>query len=346
MRYNISKVSFSVIFVIICTLFIANSAYSQPVNSEINDNSNNNEGSFLDTDSDDSVVNNDSDSENFLSDSGNANFFPMLMLLVLLIGAIYLIIRWITKKKNISFVGSEFAKVEGTKALALNKYLQLVNIGNKYYILGIADNSVNLIKEITDKEQIDLIRLDLSRSKPIKSFVDQFKNTIKNLVGIKSKKDNKKFKKQLKNQNEYDSFYRYEEDLEKSEEDITKEDEESTYDDEDSREVEYEDFYDTFDKFPHEDNSTDKEKISSDIKQKKYHKNLNISEKIDKNKNLYKDVNVDKDYTDVSNDNLTEDKETSTSDNQEIDGSNFDFIKRQRERLANLGINIDRNQNK
>ncbi len=345
-----SKVFFSVIVIFIGTLLLANFAYPQSGDSNLNtiDDNSEEEKSFLDEDAENE---NEPNTDEFLSgESGNSNFFPMMMLLVLLIGAIYLIIRWIAKKKNISFVGSEFAKVEGTKALALNKYLQLVVIGNRYYILGVAENSVNLIKELTDKEQINLIKLDLSKSKPLKPFVEQFKSFIKNISGNKSQ-NNKEFQSKLENQRSNSSYYKYEEDIEDSIDQQTgfEEVDKEKDDEKISDESDY-DFYNSFDKFSYKEHSTDKNKISTKINRKKYQKNLKITEENDNYKNNDMSVDVDK-TLEYTGDKSIEGKVNNDIDQKDdrsnvFDDSNFDFIKKQRERLANLGIKLDNNKDK
>lgn len=265
--------------------------------------------------------------------SGNSNIFFMLLVLCIFIGVIYLIIRWIAKKKNVSISGSEFAKVEGTKALALNKYLQLVSIGNKYYILGIGDHAVNLIKELDDEEQIDQIKLDISRSKTFKPFVNQFKKSLMNIIGL-----NKSNKGEKPSQEVYSGGGAYGVDNKKViiEENINQ---------------------DTNVNKPQKKNNIDYPNII-EKESKKLNANQDFSENEDKQKKIITSSDYKLNYDvfdnygdeDVFGKNQNEfSKKTSKNEdskNEEldedkiIDDDTFEFIKKQRERLANLGIEV------
>jgi flagellar protein FliO/FliZ len=56
-------------------------------------------------------------------------------------------------------------KVLHNHALAGNKALLLVEVGNEILLLGTADGGVNFIKQITDSETVDALRLAASERK-------------------------------------------------------------------------------------------------------------------------------------------------------------------------------------
>lgn len=108
-------------------------------------------------------------------------FFETIFIILVISVVLYLIFRYISKRRNIAFNNSDFIRVIGTQSIALGKYIQIVEIANKFYILGVGEGSVNLITEIGDQDLIDRIKLQASKELPatITSFKDQLKDYIK-----------------------------------------------------------------------------------------------------------------------------------------------------------------------
>lgn len=274
-------------------------------------------------------------SEENLSSNDN-NFFTMIILLFVLILAIYLIIKWVSKKRNITFTGADFAKIEGTKVLALNKYLQLLNIGGKYYLFGIGDG-VNLISEINDKEQLDIIKLDLAKSGPFKPFVEQLKSSFKNFVGLKSKNvsQNHFNKNSLGGsysvENNQDEMKKISNLNKNNKNNKTKQEKSLTSNDEITDTIS-----ENANRLLH-----NYEKINEVKSEKSYTINENL-------KNLYEiqdnTEKMDNYNNTISNTNVNTKSENTKPEKKVeediLDDNNFEFIKKQRERLANLGINI------
>ena len=90
-----------------------------------------------------------------------------LFVLGLFIGGFYFFYRFVAQKSGLNFPGQEAIRILSTVSLGANKFIQIVDVAGKIFLLGVTDNNVNLLTEIKDKEEIDRIRLLSSRSTPV-----------------------------------------------------------------------------------------------------------------------------------------------------------------------------------
>jgi flagellar protein FliO/FliZ len=106
--------------------------------------------------------------------------YPMLVLrtiavLAVIVVGIYLVFRFLLKKRHPFTRESEIIKVLASFQIAANKSIQIVEIAEKMLVLGVSDSNINLITTIEEKETIDRIRLLSSKeSQGGGSFRDQF----------------------------------------------------------------------------------------------------------------------------------------------------------------------------
>jgi flagellar protein FliO/FliZ len=85
--------------------------------------------------------------------------FKTLFILGLLGGAFYYIFRFLSKKAGIQFLGGDVVTVLSVVPIGQNRYLQIIDLAGRVLVLGISDSSINLITEITDRDEIDRIRI-------------------------------------------------------------------------------------------------------------------------------------------------------------------------------------------
>ena len=116
-------------------------------------------------------------------------FWEALLILFIFIVIILLIYKFIKKRRNVAYIDTDIVKVLGTTTIALNKYLQVVEVPGKILIIGVGDHSVNPITEITDKEIIDEITLNASKNSSYQ-IKDSF-NKIIGKFGINKSKTNR-----------------------------------------------------------------------------------------------------------------------------------------------------------
>lgn len=63
--------------------------------------------------------------------------------------------KWLSiKSTNMS--KSKYINVIDKMVLGQNKYLAIVEISNKYYLLSITDNNINIIKELDELDELEI----------------------------------------------------------------------------------------------------------------------------------------------------------------------------------------------
>ena len=114
-----------------------------------------------------------------------------ILILGILVGAFYYFFQFVTKKAGINIQGEDVVRILSVVPVGQNKYIQVVDLAGKILVLGIADSGINLITEITSKEEMDRIRLLGSRSKPVPE--GGFQEYIKTQIGRVIEKINDKY---------------------------------------------------------------------------------------------------------------------------------------------------------
>ncbi len=89
-----------------------------------------------------------------------------IIIMGLLIGGFYYFFRFVTKKTGIQLRGEDVVNILSIVPIGQNKYLQVIDLAGKLLVLGITDNNITLISEITDRDEIDRIRI-LSARTPV-----------------------------------------------------------------------------------------------------------------------------------------------------------------------------------
>ena len=79
------------------------------------------------------------------------------------IGVIYLLFIVLKRGARKKMPENEMIRNVDHRGLSGNRKLQLVMVGSSIYLVGSSENGVNLISEITDKETIDTIKLELAQ---------------------------------------------------------------------------------------------------------------------------------------------------------------------------------------
>jgi flagellar protein FliO/FliZ len=108
------------------------------------------------------------------------NAFMLLLKLVfytlIVIALIYALVKFLAIRQRKMQHNQVFQSLGGT-SLGTNKSLQLVKVGGKIYLLGVAEQ-ISLIKEITETEETSIIERDLEETDSIisKNFLDLFKS--------------------------------------------------------------------------------------------------------------------------------------------------------------------------
>lgn len=82
----------------------------------------------------------------------------MAVLVVLSLG-IWGILKFL-KQSGFGGASNEFMSIHSTLAVGQNQYLQIVQVGKQFFIIGVTDNNVNMLGEITDSEMVTDLQLN------------------------------------------------------------------------------------------------------------------------------------------------------------------------------------------
>ena len=130
------------------------------------------------------------------AEGANTNIFFLLIKLVfytiVVVGLIYLLIRFLSKRQQKLQHHSVFTPIGGTP-LGNNKSVQMVKVGDSLYMIGVGDN-VNLLKEIEDKEEVERILEQAEEQKTGFSFMNHKQTGIQELIQASLKKQRNKRK--------------------------------------------------------------------------------------------------------------------------------------------------------
>ncbi len=85
------------------------------------------------------------------------DFVRMVVVLAAVLGAIYLLFRFIRRGAAGRLGNSELIAVLGSRSLGGNRSLHLIRAGRGFYLVGAADQAVNLVAEITDPDSVELL---------------------------------------------------------------------------------------------------------------------------------------------------------------------------------------------
>jgi len=96
-----------------------------------------------------------------------------ILVLGLFAGGFYMFFKFVTQKAGLNVSGQEAIQILSTVSLGTNKFVQIVDVAGKVFLLGVSDSSINLLTEIKDREDIDRIRLLSSRSTPVQGTTFQ-----------------------------------------------------------------------------------------------------------------------------------------------------------------------------
>lgn len=96
-----------------------------------------------------------------MTNSGNSalNIVYVIIVLAVIIGLIILLIRFLGTK-NKSWFSNPTIRIIGGVGLGPNKTLQVIEVGNSVYLIGVGEN-INLVDKISDPDEVTSILASL-----------------------------------------------------------------------------------------------------------------------------------------------------------------------------------------
>ncbi len=108
----------------------------------------------------------------------------MIVVFVLVLAATYYITKWIAKSGAIQPYAKNIKVIETFK-IAPNKYIQIIQLGNRYYSIGVTKETITFLSAL-DEEQLDLQEPDVTVQNT--SFLDVMSKVTSKIKGKNDKK--------------------------------------------------------------------------------------------------------------------------------------------------------------
>lgn len=89
-------------------------------------------------------------SESGLRASSIAQFLTVLLLFIFVLVITYLTTRWIARLQRGQRVGGDNIEILETAKISVDKYIELVRVGDKYLALGVGKNEVSVLAELNE----------------------------------------------------------------------------------------------------------------------------------------------------------------------------------------------------
>jgi flagellar protein FliO/FliZ len=86
-------------------------------------------------------------------------FVRMILVLALVVGCIYAVMRFFRRGMTNAFTDDPYLKKTSSLTLAPGKTVHVVTLDDSAFLIGVTDNAVNLIGKIENKELVDAMNL-------------------------------------------------------------------------------------------------------------------------------------------------------------------------------------------
>ncbi len=115
------------------------------------------------------------------SDSGITWFFIKIALGLGIVTAGIWIVSKLLQKSGMTGANSDVMGVRSTLPLGQNQYLQIVQVGNQYFMLGVTDNNISMLDELTDSDTIRALHQEKDPND--RNTSGGFSEVIRNVIG-------------------------------------------------------------------------------------------------------------------------------------------------------------------
>lgn len=124
------------------------------------------------------------------TESGLLWFFVKIGLALGVVIAGIWVVSKVLEKSGMTGSNSDVMGVRSTLPLGKNQYLQIVQVGKQYFMLGVTDNEVSMLDELTDSDTIKAIRNDNGNQE--QSGSQGFSDVVSNVIGVDDHEFNQK----------------------------------------------------------------------------------------------------------------------------------------------------------
>lgn len=108
--------------------------------------------------------------------SSSGRILQLLIALIIVCVLAYIVIKFLKKSTNVFGVDDPYLKTVASMNIAQGKSVHVITLGDKAYIIGVTDSSINTIGEVEDKDLISAMNLEADKKSdlPKKDFTSVF----------------------------------------------------------------------------------------------------------------------------------------------------------------------------
>ena len=88
-----------------------------------------------------------------------AMFIRMIVVLIIVVGLIYCVLWFIKKKTNIVKTDDDYLRRAAYINIATGKTVEVITLIDKAYLIGVTEDNITMLGEITDKELINAMNI-------------------------------------------------------------------------------------------------------------------------------------------------------------------------------------------
>ncbi|MDR1307279.1 MAG: flagellar biosynthetic protein FliO [Treponema sp.] len=118
---------------------------------------------------------------------GSISPFPailrMVLVLALVAASIYLVVFFLRRLSRPQVEQSPHLKILASTHLGGGRYVHVVSVGTKAWLVGAGEGGINPIAEITDREAVDAMALDASKKYAEKPVLPAFRELLEKFAG-------------------------------------------------------------------------------------------------------------------------------------------------------------------
>ncbi|MCU0822492.1 MAG: flagellar biosynthetic protein FliO [Spirochaetes bacterium] len=86
-------------------------------------------------------------------------YFKIIITIILVIGFLYLFFYFIRKRNTSNNQFGEQTHILNSHSLAPGKFIQTIFVGGKYLVIGITNENINFLTEVTDPKEIEKLEI-------------------------------------------------------------------------------------------------------------------------------------------------------------------------------------------
>ncbi|MDD5065773.1 MAG: flagellar biosynthetic protein FliO [bacterium] len=133
------------------------------------------------------------------------SYFGLVFKTIFILGffgfGVYFLFKYLAQKQGLAAPNLNIIRMITSVPVGTNRFIQLIQIGNNYFLIGVSENNISLLKEITDKETVNMIQIEKNKKVDITQkvvFTDFLRSILSGLAKKTGWTDHSRFLKKQK----------------------------------------------------------------------------------------------------------------------------------------------------